>query len=69
MMCSLYCILFEDCLSLLYAEPKLSVWMLVIICSAAVVVILILILIFIFYRRRQVQFLYFFLLDHNEALV
>ncbi|XP_018527926.1 CD4-1 molecule [Lates calcarifer] len=34
-------------------EPKLSVWMLVIICSAAVVVILILILIFIFYRRRQ----------------
>ncbi|XP_071325817.1 T-cell surface glycoprotein CD4-like [Trachinotus anak] len=34
-------------------EPKLSVWMLVIICSAAAIVILILILIFIFCRRKQ----------------
>ncbi|KAG7216969.1 hypothetical protein INR49_001623 [Caranx melampygus] len=34
-------------------EPKLSVWMLVIICSAAASVLLILILVFIFCRRRQ----------------
>lgn len=34
-------------------EPKLSVWMLVIICSAAASVFLILTLVFIFCRRRQ----------------
>ncbi|KAF3692089.1 T-cell surface glycoprotein CD4 T-cell surface antigen T4/Leu-3 Precursor [Channa argus] len=35
-------------------EPRLSVWMLVTICSGAVIVILILIVVFILYRRRQV---------------
>ncbi|XP_040021712.2 CD4-1 molecule isoform X1 [Gasterosteus aculeatus] len=34
-------------------EPKLSLWMLVVICGAAVIVILLLILAFILYRRRQ----------------
>ncbi|CAJ1062550.1 CD4-1 molecule [Xyrichtys novacula] len=34
-------------------EPKLSVWMLVIICSVTVIVVLLLILVFIIYRRRQ----------------
>ncbi|KAK2844764.1 hypothetical protein Q5P01_011423 [Channa striata] len=34
-------------------EPRLSVWMLVTICSAAAIVILILIVVFIFYLRRQ----------------
>nr|UYI36870.1 CD4-1 [Lateolabrax maculatus] len=33
--------------------PKLSVWMLVIICSATIIIILLLILCFIFYKRRQ----------------
>uniref|UniRef100_A0A3B4UM09 CD4-1 molecule n=1 Tax=Seriola dumerili TaxID=41447 RepID=A0A3B4UM09_SERDU len=36
-------------------EHRLSVWMLVIICSAAAIVILILILVFILCRRRKVQ--------------
>ncbi|XP_059195336.1 CD4-1 molecule isoform X2 [Centropristis striata] len=34
-------------------EPKLSVWMLVVICSVAAIVILVLILSIILYRRRQ----------------
>ncbi|TDH11626.1 hypothetical protein EPR50_G00062770 [Perca flavescens] len=34
-------------------EPKLSVWMLVVICSVTVIVILLLILIFILYQQRQ----------------
>ncbi|XP_055359083.1 CD4-1 molecule isoform X2 [Betta splendens] len=34
-------------------EYKLSVWMLVVICSVVVIVLLLLILVFIFYRRRQ----------------
>lgn len=34
-------------------EPRLSVWMLVIICSVTVIVLLLLILLFIFCRRRQ----------------
>ncbi|XP_031708615.1 T-cell surface glycoprotein CD4-like isoform X2 [Anarrhichthys ocellatus] len=34
-------------------EPKMSLWMLVVICSVTVIVILLLILAFILYRRRQ----------------
>ncbi|XP_068591532.1 CD4-1 molecule isoform X2 [Cebidichthys violaceus] len=34
-------------------EPKMSSWMLVVICSVTVIVILLLILVFILYRRRQ----------------
>uniref|UniRef100_A0A7N6AJ67 Ig-like domain-containing protein n=1 Tax=Anabas testudineus TaxID=64144 RepID=A0A7N6AJ67_ANATE len=34
-------------------EPKLSAWMLVIICSAAAIVVLLLVLVFILCRRRQ----------------
>ncbi|XP_074539377.1 CD4-1 molecule [Halichoeres trimaculatus] len=34
-------------------EPKLSMWMLVIICSVTVIIVLLLILVFIIYRRRQ----------------
>uniref|UniRef100_A0A3Q3WS17 Ig-like domain-containing protein n=1 Tax=Mola mola TaxID=94237 RepID=A0A3Q3WS17_MOLML len=39
----------------LMIEPKLSVWMLVIICSVPVIVLLSLILVFILHRRRKVQ--------------
>uniref|UniRef100_A0A8D0AK29 CD4-1 molecule n=1 Tax=Sander lucioperca TaxID=283035 RepID=A0A8D0AK29_SANLU len=48
-------------------EPKLSVWMLVVICSVTVIVILILILVFILYQHRQVQLnhSYSFLFDHT----
>ncbi|CAI5663764.1 unnamed protein product [Oreochromis niloticus] len=38
---------------LLKIEPRLSVWMLVIICSAAVILLLLLVLAFIHYRRRK----------------
>ncbi|XP_030606293.1 CD4-1 molecule [Archocentrus centrarchus] len=38
---------------LLKTEPRLSVWMLVIICSAAVILLLLLVLVFIHYRRRK----------------
>ncbi|KAF1388113.1 hypothetical protein PFLUV_G00086860 [Perca fluviatilis] len=38
---------------ILKIEPKLSVWMLVVICSVTVIVILLLILIFILYQQRQ----------------
>lgn len=38
---------------MLKIEPKLSVWMLVTICSAAAIIILLLVLAFILYRRRQ----------------
>ncbi|XP_078108708.1 CD4-1 molecule [Sander vitreus] len=34
-------------------EPKLSVWMLVVICSVTVIVILLLVLVFILYQHRQ----------------
>ncbi|XP_054477604.1 T-cell surface glycoprotein CD4-like isoform X2 [Anoplopoma fimbria] len=34
-------------------EPKISVWMLVVICSVTAIVILLLILVFILYRRRK----------------
>lgn len=51
------CSLFDECLFLLYTEPKLSVWMLVIICSVTVIVfLLLLVLTFILRRRRQVQY-------------
>lgn len=51
------CSLFDECLFLLCIEPKLSVWMLVIICSVTVIVFLLLLLLltFILRRRRQVQ--------------
>lgn len=68
MMCFLYCILFDDYLFLLYTEPRLSVWMIVIICSiTAIVILLILIFVCIAYRRRQVQLNhpYSFVLDHT----
>ncbi|XP_068425834.1 CD4-1 molecule [Clinocottus analis] len=38
---------------MLKIEPKMSLWMLVVICSVTVIVILLLILVFILYRRRQ----------------
>lgn len=41
--------------SLLCAEPVLSVWMLVTICSAGVILILLLVVGLILYRRRQVH--------------
>ncbi|XP_020504726.2 CD4-1 molecule isoform X1 [Labrus bergylta] len=40
-------------ITLKIAEPKLSVWMLVIICSVTVIIVLLLILVFIICRRRQ----------------
>lgn len=71
MMHSLYCILFDGCLSLLYTESKLSVWMLVTICGATVIVILICILVLILYRRRNVQLNCFcsFISNHTGLLV
>uniref|UniRef100_A0A3Q0RWT8 Ig-like domain-containing protein n=1 Tax=Amphilophus citrinellus TaxID=61819 RepID=A0A3Q0RWT8_AMPCI len=56
---------------LLKTEPRLSVWMLVIICSAAVILLLLLVLVFIHYRRRKVQFnhSYSFLFNHTEIVV
>uniref|UniRef100_A0A8C2Z173 CD4-1 molecule n=1 Tax=Cyclopterus lumpus TaxID=8103 RepID=A0A8C2Z173_CYCLU len=44
-------------------EPRMSLWMLVVICSVTVIVILLLILVFILYRRRQVQ------LDHSDSFL